>query len=139
MMMNTCEMAVKVCDMPAGDGLILAEGLKGSVVIRLRDMLARLRFRVRVAGSVADAVHMSRRRSPALVLGAGASLERFMRLAAAGAHDDAARATARVAILEQGAPEDVLRLMMAGADECLVWPFSRQMLARRLARLAQFA
>ncbi len=138
MMMTTASLA-GVMDAPLTECLLLAEGLNGRAVLHLRRMLQRLRFHVRVAGSVAAALEMARGRPPVLVLAAGEAFEALAARLSRHMPADATERMALVAVAEQGAPEEVLRLMMAGADECLVWPFGQQMLARRLGSLPRFA
>ena len=138
MMTTTCNPA-GVLDVPLTECLLLAEGLNGRVVLRLQQMLQRLRFHVRVAGSVAAALEMARGRPPALVLAAGQAFEALAVRLSQHMPADVTERMALMAVAEQGAPEEVLRLMMAGADECLVWPFGQQVLARRLGSLPQFA
>ena len=136
--MAQCLMVAEVLEAPAQECVILAEGLGPRAVMGLKRMLRRLRFNVRVAGSVEDALAMLSRHEPQLLLAAGneAGQRLFWRARRGG---DGGQGAVCLALLRQGRPREVLETLMVGADECLVWPFPDYMLARRLARMQAFA
>ncbi|GEM_PF-5172424 len=148
MMMEQAAVASVEADlMTARECLLLADGLPSLAVARLKRMLQRLCFRVRVAGDAKQARALGGRCRPELVLVAAGQAEQLLwwlraraAMPASGGRAGEAWQPVVIAIMQQQAtPEEVLQLMMTGADECLAWPFDAAVLARRLATMQAFA
>ncbi len=132
----------QVLDAVSSVCVILTEGLSARAVLRLRRMLQELRFHVLTSDSAVMAQRLCHARGASLLL--TANTEQGRQLLARLRHKRAEAAgrggnPACIALVpEREGPEAVLEMLVAGADECLVWPFGAQTLAQRL-RLAMQA
>ena len=120
----------------AADAVVVARGMGAKTVLALKRQLEALHFRVIVAGSAEAAVAAACGRKVALLLAPageeGATL--FWRLRRLLAEEERPRCLA-IAEEEMADAATVLAMLMAGADDCLVWPFGARLLAQRLQQV----
>ena len=119
--------------------VIFTEGMSARAVLRLHRMLQALHFRVICCDSAQAALRTCARDDVVLLLAGGTGHGRALMSALRERRRDE-RQVACLAVLPRDAgPEEILETLMAGADECLVWPFSATLLARHLQRVLHVA
>ncbi len=122
---------------------VMTDGMSAGAVLRLRAMLQAARFSVILCDTAKAALAACRREGVTLLVTSGTEQGRrllaWMRQGDESGVEQGAAVTRIALLAEEEGPEAVLEMLMAGANECLVWPFGEQMLAQRLRMVMQAA